>query len=137
MIPPPVLRPVGPTSVVRTSLFQAASPPGKTGGGMTLKQGLMLVALVVGIGMSRVAQQTALCLAAYDVGHRHVKCHELESQTLWLKTKIVGLQSPLRLAQTMKSRHVELVAWSELAPTPKSAQLVKANTVDSREQFSD
>ena len=106
---------------------------------MAFRQWLLLISAIIVVGMSRVAQQTALCLAAYDVGHRQVKYQELESQTLWLKTKIVGLQSPLRLAQTMKSRHVELVAWSELAPIPKSAQLARANNneVASREQFSD
>ena len=105
---------------------------------MTFKQWLILISAIIVVGMARVAQQTALCLAAYDVGHHQVKCQELESQALWLKTKIVGLQSPLHLAQTMKTRHVELVAWSELAPTPKSAQLARANNeVASREQFSD
>ena len=104
---------------------------------MSLKRWLLLISAVVVVGMSRVAQQTALCLAAYDVGHRQVQCRELASQTLWLHTKIVNLRSPLRVAHTMTTRHVELMAWSELSLTPRSAQLVRATQVASREQFSD
>ncbi len=82
---------------------------------MSFSRWLALIGLLVGIGMLKVAQETSLALDAYRTGRDYTKLHDLETDTRWLETKVIALQSPIALVSTMKERHVQLVAWSRLS----------------------
>ena len=90
---------------------------------MRVKQWLTLVGLMTAIGLLKVWQATSVTLAAYDVGERTAACRKLENETLWLKARVMHLQSPTQLARTMATRRLELVAWSPIAST--SAHLTR------------
>ena len=105
-----------------------------------LRRWLLLVALLTGVGMAKVAQQTSLSLAGYRVGRSYAAWHTLENDTVWLRSQVLSMRSPMALAQTMRDKHVTLVAWSSLpggsamaagpvAPAPRaSAAASKART---------
>jgi hypothetical protein len=109
-----------------------------------LRRWLLLVAVMTGVGIAKVAQQTALSLAAYRVGRSYRAHHELENQTAWLRMEVLSMQSPIALARTMHDRHVTLVAWSNLpdaigpstvsvaaAPDPKTTRVAIGASVAS------
>lgn len=94
---------------------------------MPFHRWLALIGVMVVVGAAQVAQQTAIRLKAYELGHQDAAFHQVESETLWLKTRVVGLRSPARLAKAMTNERLKLVAWSALNPNPKSAQLARAD----------
>lgn len=77
-----------------------------------------MIALVMGIGYLKVAQQTAIFLTGYGVGQRVQQAHATEVDVLWLRTQVVGLSSPVHLADVAQERHLKLVAWSTLETEP-------------------
>ena len=81
---------------------------------MTFTRGLLLLAAIVTYGVVQVTQQTSIRLLAYEVGKRSQRLHEFENETRWLKTQVIALQSPIRLARSIKDQRVELVARSTL-----------------------
>lgn len=83
---------------------------------MTFQRLAVLIAVMVAVGWIRVTQQTALRLQAYALGQQHLQLHRVETDTRWLKVQVVGLQSPARLAKTMKDQHKTFVAQKERAP---------------------
>jgi hypothetical protein len=68
-----------------------------------LRRGLVLVGLLTGVGMLKVAQQTALSLTAYRVGRAYTAWHDLDNDTMWLRTQVQSLGSPIALAKTMRA----------------------------------
>ncbi|MBI3320233.1 MAG: hypothetical protein HYZ89_06580 [Candidatus Omnitrophica bacterium] len=84
---------------------------------MTFRRGLLVLAILVAYGVVQVTQQTAIRVLAYEVGKRSQRLHERENETRWLKTQVVALQSPIRLARSLKDQKAGLVAWSAL-PVP-------------------
>ena len=94
---------------------------------MSFTRWVALIGIMVVVGSAQVAQQTAIRLQAYELGHRQVALHELENDTLWLKSKVIGLQSPARLVKSMQGERSKLVAWSELESVLKPAQLARAD----------
>ena len=88
---------------------------------MTLRRGFLLIAVMVGIGLAKAAERTALQLSAYDVGRATVWAHDLENDTERLRTRVIRLQSPAQLVQIMRSRKLDMVAWS-LVNHPVAAQ---------------
>jgi hypothetical protein len=76
-----------------------------------------LIGLITAVGMAQVAQRTAIYLKGYEIGEQLAKMHELNNDTRWLETEVTGLKAPGHLAHVMKSRRLELVAWST-APMP-------------------
>ncbi len=92
-----------------------------------MKRALLLIALLTGVGIAKVAQQTVLTVSAYRLGRTYTEVHQLENDTLWLQTKVMALESPIKLAETIRKQRVELVAWSHLAQ-PATAQLAQATT---------
>lgn len=74
-----------------------------------------LIGIMVIVGAVRVHQQTALRLQAYALGRQYRQVRALEQEQLWLKAQVVGLQSPSRLAKTMKEQPRALVARTTLA----------------------
>lgn len=82
---------------------------------MTFRRMACLIAVMVAVGWIRVTQQTALRLQAYALGHQHLQLHRVDTDTRWLKAQVVGLQSPARLAQTMKDQHRTFVPQQDSA----------------------
>ena len=103
---------------------------------MTFGRWLALIGLLVAIGMLKVAQETSLALDAYRTGRDYTKLHDLETDTRWLETKVVALQSPIALASTMKERHVQLVAWSRLSTPLAVASAGRPSTAPKTAQAS-
>ncbi len=93
---------------------------------------LIGVAVLVGVGMLRVAQQTAMWQAAYRVGAEAERLHALENDTAWLRTEVLSLHSPSRLAGVMHARRDsdKLVAWSELPKGPARVRVAQAAPSD-------
>ncbi len=89
-----------------------------------LRRWLFVVALMTGVGIAKVAQQTALSQAAYRVGRAYRAEHELENETVWLRTQVLSMHSPIALARTMRDKHVALVAWSNLPSATTSTTAV-------------
>lgn len=83
---------------------------------MTTQRLAFLIALMVVAGWIRVTQQTALRLQAYALGRQRLQLHRVDADTRWLKAQVVGLQSPARLAETMKDQHRSFVAQKSSAP---------------------
>ena len=84
---------------------------------MTTQRLALLIALMVAAGWIRVTQQTALRLQAYALGQQRLQLHRVETDMQWLKAQVVGLESPGRLAKTMKDQHRSLVAQQSGAST--------------------
>lgn len=82
---------------------------------MTTQRLAFLIALMVVVGWIRVTQHTALRLQAYALGQQHLRLQRVETDTRWLKAQVVDLQSPARLAKTMKDQHRSLVAQQSSA----------------------
>lgn len=82
---------------------------------MTFRRMACLIAVMVAVGWVRVTQQTALRLQAYALGHQRLHLHRVDTDTRWLKAQVVGLQSPARLAQTMKDQHRAFVPQQDSA----------------------
>lgn len=82
---------------------------------MSFNRMAILVAVMVTVGWIRVTQQTALRLQAYALGSQDLQLHRVDTDTRWLKAQVVGLQSPARLAQTMKEKHKTFVAQKDHA----------------------
>jgi len=116
----------------------------------TFSRSLLLMGIVTGLGFAKVTQQTTIWLAAYELGRRSDQFHELENDTLWLKTQVVALQSPAHLAKAMRQERqrlvasldstrdatlsgVEWVARTELPVGSRLAQVAKVLTTPSRD----
>lgn len=79
---------------------------------MRLNRWFLLIGLMTAIGMARVAQQTAIVLKSYELGQQLAKLHELDNDTRWLQTQVLGMESPAHLTDVMRKQHLALVAWS-------------------------
>ena len=82
---------------------------------MRWRAGAALIAVMTGVGLLKVWQQTSIALCAYELGRRQAQVHTLENETLWLNAQVVGLRSPSSLAHAMNQQKVRLVAWSTMA----------------------
>jgi hypothetical protein len=101
-----------------------------------------LIAALVGVGMLRVGERTAIVLGGYAVGDRLQRVHEREIEVAWLSAGIAGLASPPRLAEVVKERRLDMVARSMLpaasggaipspsAPTPTLQLAAGPDTAD-------
>ena len=85
-----------------------------------LSRWMLLIAIMVGVGCVRVAQQTALVMEGYQVGDLLRQLCAQQGEWLWARAQMVGLQAPARLAHTMEDRQLKLVAWLRLPPVPSS-----------------
>ena len=94
---------------------------------MSRRRMIALIGIMVAVGGMRVSQQTALRLKGYALGRQQHQVRALEHEILWLKAQVVGLQSPVRLANVLTDRHRKLVARTTLASTPPKTQLAHAN----------
>lgn len=94
---------------------------------MRFRNWLLLIGFMTGLGMLKVAEQTAVCVKAYDLGRRRAVAHRLESDTWWLQTSVIGLESPAHLAAAVKQdQPVEMVAWSTLpGSAPASSRMIR------------
>ena len=90
---------------------------------MPFRRWAVLIGGMVVVGSAQVAQQTAIRVKAYELGQRQLALHQTQSDTLWLRSRVIGLQSPARLAKAMQGEGSKLVAWSVLEATRKPAQL--------------
>lgn len=79
---------------------------------------MLLIAAMVGLGCLQVAQRNAVFLQALAVGERLRDLHAQENDVSWSNAHIIGLTSPLRLAQVAEERRLKLVAWLRLPPAP-------------------
>jgi len=93
---------------------------------MNLRRGLLLIGVMLGVGMVRVAQQTSLTLAAYRLAEAQERCQDLENETTWMRSRVVALESPIHLAREMTERKLELVAWEEWRPVSAMTQVAGA-----------
>ena len=91
-------------------------------GSMRLTRWLLLIAAVVGLGCLQVAQRTALYLKGYAVGQRAHEVHTQNTEVSWLDTQVVGLSSPVRLAEVAQERRLQFVAWSTLEAAPRATR---------------
>ena len=93
---------------------------------MTFRSWLILIGIMTTVGMLKVAEQTAVCVKAYELGRQQAAAHTLESDTWWLQTTVVGLGSPAHLAEAIQQPRGEMVAWSTLAaPASPASRLVR------------
>lgn len=76
---------------------------------MSFRRTAILIAVMVVAGWIRVTQQTSLRLQGYALGRQQLQLHRVDTDTRWLKAQVVGLQSPARLAKTMKDQHKTFV----------------------------
>lgn len=104
---------------------------------MKFSQWMTLMGIVVGCGLAKVAQQTSIWLSAYELGHRQAALHELENDTLWLKTRVAALESPSHLVKVEKDRQLSLVARAELQTVAPAARLAQASRPSSQDRLSD
>jgi len=104
---------------------------------MKMQQWFLLIGLMAGLGLTKAATQSALWLKSYECGQRYVELHELENDTVWLKTQLVGLQSPAHLIEVMKEQRLQLVAWSELPEGSLASRFARADAMRSGGQVSD
>ena len=93
---------------------------------MSFRRYAVLIGIMVVVGSAQVAQQTAIRLKAYALGQRQVALHHTQSDALWLKSSVIGLQSPARLARTMQGEGSKLVAWASLESAAQPAQFARA-----------
>ena len=96
---------------------------------MRLGHWFVLIGLIAAVGMAQVAQRTAIYLKGYEIGEQITKMHELNNDTRWLETQVMGLKAPGHLVHVMKSRRLELVAWST-APIEQYETRAAANFGD-------
>lgn len=81
---------------------------------MTIPRWLALIAIMVGLGSSQVAQHNALWLRGYAIGTQTQRLHAMEGDVTWLHAQVTGLASPARLADVAQERRLALVAWAPL-----------------------
>ena len=79
---------------------------------MSVQRGFLLIAVMVGLGLAKASERTALQLASYDVGRTMARAHDLENDTERLRTRVIRLQSPAQLVQIMRNQKLDMVAWS-------------------------
>lgn len=82
---------------------------------MKWRSGVALIAVMTGVGLLKVWQQTSVALSAYELGRRQAQVHALENETLWLDAQVGRLRSPSALAHAMDRQKLKLVAWSRMA----------------------
>lgn len=92
---------------------------------MRLSRWMALIGIVVGLGCLQVAQRNAVFLQALAVGERLRDLHAQENDVSWSNAHIIGLTSPLRLAQVAEERRLKLVAWLRLPPAPLLVDVVR------------
>ena len=95
---------------------------------MRLSHWLGLVAVVTGIGCLQVSQRTALVLSGYAVGERMHRVHAQETDVSWLNANVVGLASPVHLAQVAQEKGLKLVAWSTVPLGVSPAAVAQSDT---------
>ncbi len=83
---------------------------------MKLNRWLSAIGLVMAAGMLQVAQKNTVYLQGYALGDRVEKAHKEETEISWLETRVLRLTSPEHLSDAAQERHLNLVAWSLLAP---------------------
>ena len=87
----------------------------------------VLLGLMTGIGLVRVALATMVWQSAYAAGHQVRQLHTLENDTQWLYTQVVALQAPAHLVKAMAKERPPFVARVELPATLARTRLAKAN----------
>lgn len=83
-----------------------------------LSRWMLVIGMVVGLGCLQVAQRNAILLKSYAVGERTDRIHARQNEVAWLQAHVTELSSPTHLAQVAEERHLKLVAWLRLPPTP-------------------
>ncbi len=93
---------------------------------LTFTRWLVCIGVLLGFGMLKVAQQTAIWKQAYNVGTQHTALHALEQDTQWLQRDVLAQVSPAELSRATEQRQLKLVAWSAITPpSPKSKLLAR------------
>ena len=87
---------------------------------MRLSQWLSLVAIMMALAGVRVAQQNAIFSQAYALGARLQCAQQKQRDIAWLRSEVVGLQSPVRLAAYADDHDLKLVAWKKIDEVPLS-----------------
>ncbi len=83
---------------------------------MRFTRWLAIIGMLVSIGMLKAVQRNALLLKGYALGDRVERAHQEETDVSWLEARVLHLTSPDHLSETAQARHLNLVAWSTLAP---------------------
>ena len=83
---------------------------------MKLNRWLAAIGVVMAVGILQVAQKNTVYLKGYALGDRVEKAHKEETEISWLETRVLRLTSPEHLSDAVQERHLNLVAWSLLAP---------------------
>ena len=94
---------------------------------MALRHWLAGLAVVVGLGLLKVAERNALLLQGSLLGERMSRLHETESEMGWARARVATLRSPMRLSMIAQERYSTLVAWSTL-PASLSSPAVHGST---------
>lgn len=101
---------------------------------MTMGRWFILIGIVMGLGFAKVSQQSAIWLAALELGRQYEKLHALENDTQRLATQVTSLESPAHLLSVMNEQgRGRLVAWSALPPTVQAGQLAQLDPHASHE----
>lgn len=83
---------------------------------MQVTRWMMAIGVVVGLGLLQVSQRHAVILKGYALGERLKRVHDQETQLLWLNARVIGLRSPVHLAQAAQDQRLKLVGWSTWTP---------------------
>ena len=78
---------------------------------MTLQRWFLLIGLCVACGLGQVTWRHTLLAKQYDVGGRMKQLERRQTELAWLTSEVVGLESPVRLAQIAQARNLQLTAW--------------------------
>lgn len=81
---------------------------------MRLTRWLALVAICVGCGLLQVSLRHRMIAQGYGLGERLGRLEQSRTEVARLTVEVVGLESPVHLAQITRQRKLELVAWSAL-----------------------
>ena len=96
---------------------------------MPLGRWFLLIGLMMGLGMLRVAQQNALVVSGYALGTRAERLHDQDVQMEHLRADVLELTSPVHLADVAREQRMKFVAWTSVAPVKSIARLNSSEEV--------
>ena len=95
---------------------------------MSLRRWLTGLAVVVWLGLLKVAERNTLLLQGSLLGERMSRLHETESEIGWARARVTALRSPMHLSMIAQERHPKLVAWSTVSDASVSLRARGATT---------
>ena len=99
---------------------------------MTLSRWGLLVLTMTLLGVSLVAERTAVFQQSYAVGSRVRKLHVEEMQLAWQRGRVMGQASPSALSAAEEKRGFEFVSRAVVQTERKPAGFIQVAAEESR-----